>query len=313
MCASSSLAPPPAAAAAADPSHALVLLVDPYSTGCMIAQEIAKRGHPLLAVWTKGFAPAMKTHVPVSCRDLRYVAEVDDAEGWTLADLADAVAKAARDGAVAAGRDADHYAVAACLAGGEAGVDLADALSEHLGVRTNGTTGAFARRRDKKVQQELVRDAGRRAVRQVAGSAWSDVEGFLRSEAFPVVLKPTDSAGSDGVKLCHDMEEAKEHFHHLLQVEAVNGGFNTEILCQEFLRGKEYVVDTVSRDGVHKTMMVWCYDKRPRNGVSAAGRGASVCPSSGPSCARHLTSPSVARSRPRSRSSSTSASCRWTP
>ena len=62
------------------------------------------------------------------------------------------------------------------------------------------------------------------------------------------------------------MEEAREHFHHLLTVEAVNGGYNTQVLCQEFLRGKEYVVDHVSRDGVHKTMAVWVYDKRPRNG-----------------------------------------------
>merc|ERR1711941_1071 len=38
------------------------------------------------------------------------------------------------------------------------------------------------------------------------------------------------------------------------------------VLCQEFLKGTEYVVDHVSRDGVHKTMMVWVYDKRPTNG-----------------------------------------------
>lgn len=92
------------------------------------------------------------------------------------------------------------------------------------------------------------------------------MEDFLRSEQFPVVLKPTDSAGSDGVKLCHSFEQAKAHFHHLLTVEAVNGGYNKQVLCQEFLQGKEYVVDHVSRNGVHKTMMVWVYDKRPRNG-----------------------------------------------
>jgi hypothetical protein len=38
------------------------------------------------------------------------------------------------------------------------------------------------------------------------------------------------------------------------------------VICQEFLAGKEYVVDHVSRDGVHKTVMVWVYDKRPTNG-----------------------------------------------
>ncbi len=79
------------------------------------------------------------------------------------------------------------------------------------------------------------------------------------------VLKPTDSAGSDGVKLCSSINEAKEHFQYLLTVEAVNGGRNTQVLCQEFLSGKEYVVDHVSRNGVHKTMMVWVYDKRQAN------------------------------------------------
>ena len=42
-----------------------------------------------------------------------------------------------------------------------------------------------------------------------------------------MVFKPTDSAGSDGVKLCQTFEEAKEHFNHLLTV--VIGGLNTEV------------------------------------------------------------------------------------
>lgn len=81
-------------------------------------------------------------------------------------------------------------------------------------------------------------------------------------------MKPTDSAGTDGVKLCHDFEEAKQHFELLFEVEAVNGGYNTEVLCQEFLRGKEYVIDSVSRDGEHKTTAVWVYDKRAANGAA---------------------------------------------
>merc|ERR1711920_282033 len=40
------------------------------------------------------------------------------------------------------------------------------------------------------------------------------------------------------------------------------------VLCQEFLKGKEYVIDCVSRDGVHKCVMVWVYDKRPTNGAA---------------------------------------------
>ena len=75
---------------------------------------------------------------------------------------------------------------------------------------TNGTD--VPNRRDKKVQQELIKARGLRSIRQAAGSNFDQVEDFLRKEKFPVVVKPVDSAGSDGVKLCHSFQEAKEHF-----------------------------------------------------------------------------------------------------
>ena len=99
--------------------------------------------------------------------------------------------------------------------------------------------GVFAYRRDKMVQQELVRDSGLRAVRQSCGENFSDVEEFLRTEEYPVVIKPTNSFCTDGVKLCESFEEAKEHFEYLLNNENVFGGHNEKILCQEFLKGKE--------------------------------------------------------------------------
>lgn len=234
-----------------DSSKECVILVDPYSTGCCVAQEIMKRGFSVVALWTRNFAPEMKTHVPLSCGVMKYFKEIDEAE--TLVETVQAVYKAA-----------DQKTVVACLAGGEAGVDLADALSERLGVRTNGTS--IPNRRDKKLQQELIRKYGLRSVRQAAGIEFHEVETFLQTERYPVVLKPVESAGSDGVKLCHSFDEAKDHFQVLMKSQMVNGGACPSVLCQEFLRGKEYVVDHVSRGGVHKTVMVWVYDKRPCHG-----------------------------------------------
>jgi len=37
---------------------------------------------------------------------------------------------------------------------------------------------------------------------------------------------------------------------------------NDGVLLQEYLRGDEFVVDTVSRNGVHKCVALWVYDKR---------------------------------------------------
>ena len=236
-----------------DSSKEVVVVVCPYSTGCVVVQEIQSRGYRVIALWPKTFSDAMKLHVPVSCGKMSYFAEVTEGDdpGETSRELYKA---------------AGSLKIVACICGGEAGVDLTDIMSERLLVRSNGTEGEFARRRDKKIQQELIKAAGIRSIRQCAGKKYSDVEAFLKSEDYPVVLKPTDGAGSDGVKLCHDIEEAREHFEHILVAEAINGGYNTEVLCQEYLNGKEYVIDTASRDGEHKTMGLWVYDKRPANG-----------------------------------------------
>lgn len=231
-------------------------MVDPYSTGCLVAQEIAKRGFSIMAVWTNGFSMEMRQHIPRSCGPLTYIAEVEECE--TIAETAQACQAAA----------GPEYKLHACIAGGEAGVDCADALSEHLGLLSNGTKGDFKNRRDKKIQQELIAKQGLRSVRQAGGDKFEDIESFLKTEEFPLVLKPTESAGSDGVKLCNDFQEAKDHFHVLMKSQMVNGGNCPAVLAQEFLRGKEYVVDHTSYDGVHKTNMVWVYDKRSANGCA---------------------------------------------
>jgi biotin carboxylase len=239
----------------------VVILVDPYSTGCLIGKEMYRRGYGLIALWTRGFSESMKSHVPKAAGIMQYIAQVDEAE--TIAETAQRCQEAFA-AATGGGHSSASNCIVACVAGGEAGVDVADALSEYMGLRTNGTE--IKNRRDKKVQQELVRSVGLRSVRQAGSSKFEDVQDFLQTEPYPIVLKPIESAGSDGVKLCHDFQEAKDHFATLMQSQMVNGGQCPAVLCQEFLRGKEYVVDHVSRDGVHKTSMVWVYDKRPANG-----------------------------------------------
>jgi len=229
-----------------------IVIVDPLSTGAHVAVEAASRGYALIAVWDRDLPEDMKSHVPFCARKLSYYAEVD--EKSSVQETAAAVRAAA-----------EGLTIVACIVGSEYGVTLADALSTELELRTNGNS---AGRRDKKVQQELVREAGLRSVRQAGGMQWSDVKAFVEEEPMPVVLKPVESAGSDGVKLCHTREEAEEHFTLLMGAQNQLGCQNASVLVQEFLKGNEYVVDHVSRDGEHKTTMVWVYDKRVANGAA---------------------------------------------
>ena len=124
----------------------------------------------------------MKQHVPKSCAGLKYYAELTEMD--TISDTIDALYEAA-----------NGLPIVAVICGGEAGVDLADILSEQMGLLSNGTQ--VANRRDKKVQQEIIAKAGIRSCRQAGGSKLSDVEDFLRSESYPVIVKPVDSAGCE--------------------------------------------------------------------------------------------------------------------
>jgi biotin carboxylase len=152
------------------------------------------------------------------------------------------------------------------MAGGEFGVTYADRLSEFMGLHSNGTH--VPNRRSKKHQHELIKAAGLRSIRQSGGSSLTDVMDFLRIEQYPIVVKPNASAGTEGVKLCHKIQEATEHFNKLTGSEMLNGEVCSDVLCQEFLRGAEYVVDHVSRNGRHVTTAVWVYDKRPVSDLS---------------------------------------------
>jgi len=235
-------------------SSPIVIVVDPISTGGSVAFEAHLRGYAVMAVWCNELTEDFKSHVPDCCKTqgFKFCDEID--EMHTIEDTAAAVLAAA-----------GSAPIVACIVGGESGVTLADKLSLKLGLRTNGEF-PLGDRRNKSVQQRAVKAAGLRAVREAVGTEWSDVASFVDSESMPVVVKPVESCGSDGVKVCHTKEETEAHFNLLMRSQRKVGAQGAAVLCQEFLRGTEYVVDHVSRDGVHKTVMVWVYDKRPTNG-----------------------------------------------
>jgi len=231
-----------------------LIVVDPISTGGSVAVEAKNKGFSVIACWTSDLTDDFRTHVPENAKGLKYTAQVE--EKATVGETADAVKAAAKG-----------LTIAAVIVGGESGVTLADHLSLELGVRTNGIFPG-GDRRNKSVQQRAVKASGLRAVREALGRKWAEVEEFVSREPMPVVVKPVESAGSDGVKLCKSKDEAKAHFELLMESQRKCGAQGAAVLCQEFLKGKEYVVDCVSRDGVHKVLMIWVYDKRPTNGAA---------------------------------------------
>ncbi|MFD8739491.1 ATP-grasp domain-containing protein [Streptomyces sp. NPDC059618] len=147
------------------------------------------------------------------------------------------------------------------VAGQEGAVPLADRLSEALGVPSNGTRLSAARR-DKYEMIEALRRAGVRCADQFKSSDVRELTDWAEERGvYPVVVKPLSSAASDGVYICNNAEEVTAAATAGLASQDIFGTDNTEILVQSYLKGTEYIVDTVSSDGEHYTCGVWQYEK----------------------------------------------------
>lgn len=112
---------------------------------------------------------------------------------------------------------------------------------------------------------------GVRAVTQAMCVSEDQVKAFIRSlpgNSTRCVVKPVQSAGSDDVFLCANEDEALTAFGRIMGTMNGIGLHNECVLVQEYLKGKEYVVDKVSRDGVHKLVGIWEYEKRSVNGAN---------------------------------------------
>jgi hypothetical protein len=165
------------------------------------------------------------------------------------------------EGCAAAADRLATLGVRAVLAGQEPGVPLADALSQRLGLASNGTALSRARR-DKYEMIETLRAAGIRTARQfksgdaAAVTAWAEEQG-----AYPVVVKPLSSASTDHVFICHDAEQTAAAARQVLAARDIFDLPNAEALVQSFLDGTEYIVDTVGVDGQVYVCGVWEYEK----------------------------------------------------
>ena len=148
------------------------------------------------------------------------------------------------------------------ISGSESGVLLADALSERLGLPTNGTALSRARR-DKYLMQSALKNRGLRHISTLSTHNVHDAVDFHEREgANGSVVKPADSAGSDGVTFCYSAAEIRTAFSLLLGRRNAMGAENSDLLVQRKLEGQQYIVNTVSINGRHRVSDVWIDNRR---------------------------------------------------
>jgi biotin carboxylase len=238
----------------------LGVIVDGYSTGQHLAPRFAAAGVPCVHVESAPPAPFYAR----TFRPEDYVARL------AHRDLDETVARLRELGATFV------------LAGAEPGVPLTDALGERLGLPTNGTALSDARR-DKFAMGEALRRAGVPAVEQiVTGDVEEAVAWALARDDWPVVVKPVDSAGTDGVIFCLDPPELRAAFAAQLGHPNALGGSNRRLLVQEQLRGTQFFINSISWDGVHAITEVWRDTRRRVQGAGMVCDREQLLPARGP-------------------------------
>lgn len=163
-------------------------------------------------------------------------------------------------------REVRKYRPVAVVAGGELGVELADALSERLGLATNGTALSAARR-DKYTMIETVRAAGLRSAEQLRITSEDELRTWHERLDGKVVLKPTRSAASEGIYFCDSPDESVAAYHKLLGTTNIFSERNDSIVAQEYLIGTEFIINTTSRVGRHHVCDIWRTTRVNVNGI----------------------------------------------
>jgi biotin carboxylase len=156
----------------------------------------------------------------------------------------------------------NSFDVFCVIAGCESGVELASELSERLGTATNGIKMSEARR-SKYLMHETLRKANVPSVTHIKTSSIDDLLSWAKSIGqFPVVLKPEKSSGGDCISFCNSEDEIRIGFSKIVDYQNIYGEINEFVLAQSYLSGPEYIVNTVSVDGIHYIAEIWLSNRK---------------------------------------------------
>ncbi|MBW4718018.1 ATP-grasp domain-containing protein [Saccharothrix obliqua] len=127
-------------------------------------------------------------------------------------------------------------------------------LAERYGV-PGATSGAAQLLRDKELLRRVTRAAGVRNPESRSVDGPDDVRAFMAEHPGPVVLKPANRQASLGTKVLHDAAEVDEAWAECLagQDEGIlvpDRVIPLRMLVETFVRGAEFSVEMLVRDGV---------------------------------------------------------------
>ena len=211
----------------------VIIIVGAYSTGQYLAPNFIARGYPCVHIQP---GKVINPYFYSSYKPDNFIKNIvwDENDNEVLKQLSE-------------------FQVNIIIPGSEMAVLLADRLSEKLGLYTTNEPNLSEARRNKFLMQEALKSAGLSHIKHFKASNVKNIQAWIKQEdiGYPVVIKPLASCGTDGVAICHNDLEIESAFAVVHNGVNAFGNLNVEVLAQQFLKGEEYVVNTVSYDGNH--------------------------------------------------------------
>ena len=161
------------------------------------------------------------------------------------------------------------------VAGSEFGVELATRLGSDLGLPSNPWSIIGKMTRKNEMQQALA-DYGIRYIRGRIVRSEAEAEAFYKELGTPhTVIKRVRGAATQGLHLCNGLDELMAAVRTELALSASDENVG-DILMQERIIGKEYIVNTVSCAGKHRLVSMCFYDKLQMNGSNIYNYGETM-------------------------------------
>ncbi|WP_406095227.1 ATP-grasp domain-containing protein [Streptomyces sp. NBC_01013] len=126
------------------------------------------------------------------------------------------------------------------------GLDLAATLSEQFGLPGN-RAAVSAVLRDKHALRRRLAEAGIEHHPCARVRTAADLRAFGDAQGYPLILKPLDGTGSQGVRRIDSPQDADRAF-------AAETVTDVPLLAERFLTGTEISVETISQHGRHRVI-----------------------------------------------------------
>ncbi|KPI84896.1 hypothetical protein ABL78_6051 [Leptomonas seymouri] len=130
----------------------------------------------------------------------------------------------------------------------------------------NNPVTSHSKRQNKGSSQEALRDAGLAYIRSVVTTSSEEAIEKIRDGTvlLPVVVKPSTGAGSEFVTLCYTEKDVRVAFEMVEGMQTSQGTDAAVLVMEEYIEGPEYVVNTVSYNGVAVVTDLWRSWKYPK-------------------------------------------------